>query len=69
LQDLFLNGLTIAKAKEMGMLDRREIIGCAAAAALGQWTRGLAGTGAGGEFARYRATWDLGSGDLVRLVS
>jgi membrane dipeptidase len=42
----------------MGMLSRREIIGCAAAAALGQWARALAGTGtgtgmgAGGEFAR-----------------
>jgi membrane dipeptidase len=36
----------------MGMLNRREIIGCAAAAALGQWTRALAGTGAGADFAR-----------------
>jgi len=34
------------------MLNRREIVGCAAAAALGQWTRVLAGAGAGGDFAR-----------------
>jgi membrane dipeptidase len=36
------------------MLNRREIIGCAAAAALGPWTRALAGAGAGagGDFAR-----------------
>ncbi len=34
------------------MLNRREIIGCAAAAALGPWARALAGAGAGGGFAR-----------------
>jgi membrane dipeptidase len=34
------------------MLNRREMIGCAAAAALGQWARALAGAGAGGDFAR-----------------
>jgi membrane dipeptidase len=34
------------------MLNRREMIGCAAAAALGQWARAVAGAGAGGDFAR-----------------
>jgi microsomal dipeptidase-like Zn-dependent dipeptidase len=34
------------------MLNRREIVGCAVAAALGQWTRVLAGTGTVGDFAR-----------------